>query len=79
MRLIPAKIWGEVYAEPYNFPNVLTYDCHNYLSGDWNVVSAAYGYPCFAKDGQALTLQAGIGQTMDSVIVWVIMCMVSLS
>ncbi len=52
---------GEVYAEPYNFPNVLTYDCHNYLSGDWNVVSAAYGYPCFAKDGQALTYKQVLG------------------
>ncbi len=52
----------ELYREPYNFGHqVFDFDCHNYLNGDWNVVSAAYGYPCFAKDGQALTYKQVLG------------------
>lgn len=52
----------ELYREPYNFGHqVFDFDCHNYLNGDWNVVSAAYGYPCFARNGQALTYKQVLG------------------
>lgn len=43
------------HPEPYNYPNELTYDCHNYLAGDWDAVSSCYGFPCFAYDGKVLT------------------------
>lgn len=45
---------GEFHPEPYNYPNELAYDCHNYLAGDWDAVSSCYGFPCFAYDGKIL-------------------------
>lgn len=52
----------ELYREPYNYGHqVFDFDCHNYLNGDWNVVSAAYSYPCFARDGIALTYKQILG------------------
>ncbi len=73
MRLIPAKIW-EKFAEPYNFPNVLTYDCHNYLSGDWkcSICSLAW-LSLFLPKTDRRSLTSRYWATMDSVIVWVIM------
>lgn len=52
----------ELYREPYNYgQQVFDFDCHNYLDGDWNVISAAYGYPCFARDGRVLTYKQVLG------------------